>query len=519
VDALNVFPVPDGDTGTNMSLTMKAAVDQLAKVTSGGICAFAEAAAMGSLMGARGNSGVILSQIFRGMAKSLGGKHVAGPPDLAWALQEGVSTAYRAVMKPVEGTILTVAREAAVAALGAAKQGAGVTAVWEAALRRAEWILEKTPEMLPVLKHAGVVDAGGKGLVHIFAGGLEALRGTAEEAVEAPPSSAAKTVEFEIDEETGDIRYPYDTQLLVRGNRLDPSVIRARLESEGDSLLVVGGEDLVRIHIHTGNPGRVLEYCLEFGSLSDVSIENMLEQRDLLKGVQAGGGDTPKGDDGYSPSRAGIVAVSLGKGLTEIFKSLGADEVVNGGQTMNPSTEDVLNALRKVPADKVILLPNNGNIILAAKQAKKLAGKRVYVVPTKTIPQGLSALLAFKTDASMEVNLRRMAKAVRQVRTGEVTYAVRRSRINGMEVNPGDILGIWDGNIAVTGSDPDEVLSGLAEKMVSPESEILTVFYGELIDGERAERLEKRVRDKFPELDVEFRPGGQPLYYYILSVE
>ncbi|MGE5485070.1 MAG: DAK2 domain-containing protein [Ignavibacteriales bacterium] len=529
VDALNVFPVPDGDTGTNMNLTMKAAVEEIGKSRPVTLGAAAEAAAMGSLMGARGNSGVILSQLFRGISRALGGKERATAAEIAWAMQEGVATAYKAVMKPVEGTILTVAREAAGAALSAAKVGAGVAGVWEAALGRAQWILERTPDMLPVLKQAGVVDAGGKGLVYILTGACEAVKGAPAESERKAAGGPSKTVEFKLTEKISDIRFPYDTQLLVKGKGLQAAEIRSRLEEMGDSLLVVGGNELVRVHVHTANPGKVLECCLAFGTLADISIENMQEQHDSLReaetapagpafaGPAFAGPPAPNGDS--AGHGVGIVAVSLGDGLSEIFRSLGADEVINGGQTMNPSTEDVLNAVRKVPAEKVILLPNNGNIILAAKQAKKLAGKRVYVVPTKTIPQGLSALLAFKSDTTMEMNLRRMAKAVRQVRTGEVTYAVRKTRVDGVEVSPGDILGIWDGSIAVTGSDPDEVLTGLAGKMVRPESEILTVFYGDLVDEERAARLEGALRTEFPELDIEFRRGGQPLYYYIMSVE
>ncbi len=519
VDALNVFPVPDGDTGTNMSLTMKAAVEEIGKSRPVSVGAAAEAAAMGSLMGARGNSGVILSQLFRGIARALGGKEGATPAEVARALQEGVATAYKAVMKPVEGTILTMAREAAVAAMAAAKAGSGVMGVWEAALDRAQWILERTPDMLPVLKQAGVVDAGGKGLVYILAGAVQAVKGAPAGDCGRAAATPPKGVEFKISEEISDIRYPYDTQLLVKGKDLQAAEIRSGLEELGDSLLVVGGSELVRVHVHTGNPGKVLEHCLAFGTLADISIENMRDQRDSLKEADSARGEPCNPNGAATGHAVGIVAVSLGDGITQIFKSLGADEVINGGQTMNPSTEDVVNAARKVPSEKVIILPNNGNIILAAKQAKRLAGKRVYVVPTKTIPQGLSALLAFKTDATMEANLRRMAKAVREVKTGEVTYAVRKSVVDGVEVKPGDILGIWDGCIALTGTSPDEVLAGLAAKMVGPDSEILTVFYGDLVDEERAAGLEARLKKDMPNLDIEFRRGGQPLYYYIMSVE
>jgi len=355
--------------------------------------------------------------------------------------------------------------------------------------------------------------------VYILAGAVQAVKGAPAGDCGRAAATPPKGVEFKISEEISDIRYPYDTQLLVKGKDLQAAEIRSGLEELGDSLLVVGGSELVRVHVHTGNPGKVLEHCLAFGTLADISIENMRDQRDSLKEADSARGEPCNPNGAATGHAVGIVAVSLGDGITQIFKSLGADEVINGGQTMNPSTEDVVNAARKVPSEKVIILPNNGNIILAAKQAKRLAGKRVYVVPTKTIPQGLSALLAFKTDATMEANLRRMAKAVREVKTGEVTYAVRKSVVDGVEVKPGDILGIWDGCIALTGTSPDEVLAGLAAKMVGPDSEILTVFYGDLVDEERAAGLEARLKKDMPNLDIEFRRGGQPLYYYIMSVE
>jgi len=527
VDALNVFPVPDGDTGTNMSLTMKSAAAEVGKCGSNRLGDLAQAASMGSLMGARGNSGVILSQLFRGLAKALEGKEAAGPIELAWAFQEGVNTAYKAVMKPVEGTILTVAREAARAAVVAARENADILGVLRAALESAEKTLAQTPDMLPVLKQSGVVDAGGKGLVYILTGVIESILGGRMDV----RTVQKKPVEFLISEEMGDIVYPYDTQFLIKGKGLAAAQIRARLQEMGDSLLVVGSEDLVRVHIHTDNPGRVLDYCVRLGTLTGIVIENMKEQHEALKSVANGDANgehdeavgapiLPQDNGDYAVEKeVGVAAVALGAGLEEVLKSLGVDEIVSGGQTMNPSTEDVLNAIQRVRARRVIFLPNNGNIILAAKQAKRLANRKVYVVPTKTIPQGIAALLAFRPDANMETNLKRMAKAVRRVKTGEITYAVRSTSLNGMTIQPGDVLGMWDGDIAIKGSNPEEVLFELAEKMLGPDDEILTVFYGDLVPQEKGESLAAELARRFPQVDVEVRFGGQPLYYYIMSVE
>lgn len=517
VDALNVFPVPDGDTGTNMSLTMQSAAREIQKANSATVHDIAQAVALGSLMGARGNSGVILSQLFRGMARSMERKKSLTPAELAWALQEGVNTAYKAVMKPVEGTILTVSREAARAAVNAARAGADAAEVMEAALYQGEQTLAQTPNMLPVLKKAGVVDAGGKGLVYILAGMVEAIRGrvTAEHRPETP-----RAVEFAITEEMGDIRFPYDTMFMIRGNGLSVSDIQRALTPFGDCLLVVGDDRLVKIHIHTDNPGPVLDYCVRLGELTQFEILNMREQHDELKRAA---GPEPAGieeEQEEEPGRAvGVVSVAIGEGIINIMNSLGADEIITGGQTMNPSTEDILNAVNRVKSESVIVLPNNSNVILAAEQARPLAKKDVRVVPTKSIPQGIAALLAWQPGADLETNAAAMAQAVVGVQTGEITYAVRDSSFEDHEIKEGDILGLWNGKIALIGRDAEDVLKDLVARMAGDDSEIITIFYGEGIPAERAEALREELSAAYPGHEVEVHHGGQPLYYYIFSVE
>jgi DAK2 domain fusion protein YloV len=369
---------------------------------------------------------------------------------------------------------------------------------------------------LPVLKQAGVVDAGGKGLVYLFEAGAGALRG------ESPAQAAAtnsRAVEFAVTEEMADIRFPYDAQFLIRDLRVPPEVVRTRLEPFGDSLLVVGTSEVARVHIHTDRPGEVLSLCLGLGSLHQIVIDNMIAQHQEL----VGSGPAPAGESPASGPELlrdlGVVTVAPGDGLTEVFKSLGADVVIDGGPTMNPSTQDVAEAVTRVNARKVIFLPNNGNIILAAKQAKRLVGRRMYIVPSRTVPQGLAALLALKPDANMGTNLKRAAKAMKQVKTGEVTYAVRQSRFDGHTINPGDVLGLFNGTIKVVGADADQVLYDLLGVMVGERDEIITVFYGSEVPEERASAVGSEVAGRFDFLDVEVRRGGQELYYYIVAVE
>ncbi|MBO8167830.1 MAG: DAK2 domain-containing protein [Thermoanaerobacteraceae bacterium] len=509
VDALNVFPVPDGDTGTNMSLTMQAAVKEInpGEMT---IAQVAQAVANGSLMGARGNSGVILSQLFRGFAQGLenAGSHISAE-QLAAALQNAVDTAYKAVMRPVEGTILSVARACAAGAKEALQQGKDSLEVMEAALQYGETALAKTPEQLAVLKEAGVVDAGGQGLLFIMKGGIKALKG---EAVETLTAEEVKVVEREqpATQEPASIKYQYCTEFILKGSNLNGPAFRTSLESLGDSLLVVGTENMLKVHIHTNNPGTVLEKAVAQGTLHDIKIDNMAEQHrtKLEQEIKSQAG-----------KELGVVAVAVGHGLSRLFTNLGADQIVSGGQTMNPSTEDLVAAINSVPADKVIVLPNNKNIIMAAQQAQNLVDKEVAVIPSKTFPQGIAAMLAFNAEASLAENGAAMNEAMDLVVSGEVTYAVRDSSVNGLKISEGDILGIKDGEIEVVGTEVQQVVIELLEKMADEDAELLTLYYGQDVTAEEAGELRKKIEQQFPDLETEVYAGGQPVYYYIISLE
>lgn len=527
IDALNVFPVPDGDTGTNLSLTMSSAVNEVSRETGDSVAAVSQAAAMGSLMGARGNSGVIMSQLLRGIAKGLEKVERASGRQLAHALHQGVEVAYKAVMRPVEGTILTVARQAAQAAQEAADKGVDVVGVWDAALNAAQHTLTRTPEMLPVLKQAGVVDAGGKGLVYFFEAGLEVLTGKTQNKVE---SVAARQVDFVVTEDMGDIEFPYDAQFLVKGEDMSLGQMRSGLEGMGDSLLVVGSPQIARVHIHTDRPGEVLNICLKYGELSQIIIDNMVEQHQQLTAEPKAETVVPSAsappsmpvspvveEDAEKPM--GVVVVAPGDGLARIFESLGVDHVIHGGQTMNPSTQDVANAVRNVNARRVVFLPNNPNIIMAAKQAKRLLGRRMYVVPTRNVPQGLAALLSLKPDASMSSNLKRAARALRSVKSLEVTYAVRKSKFDGHVIQVGDTLGLLNDKIRVVGEGPEQVLLDLLQYAVNDKDEVASIFYGADVKEETVQEIEDVLCDQFPHLDIELHCGGQPFYYYIVSVE
>lgn len=549
VDALNVFPVPDGDTGTNMTMTMLSASREVQKAPETAVAEVAEACAMGCLMGARGNSGVILSQLFRGFSQGLSGKKRASATDIAGALQEGVRTAYKAVMKPVEGTILTVARESAKAAVLAARQGEDVLGVLEAAHREADATLARTPDMLPILKKAGVVDSGGKGYTFVLEGYVEALRGAALDqgrpaaatVKSGKDTSPAETVQFDLNEEY-DIRFPYDIELMVRGKGLLLDDMRHHLAPMGDCLLVVGTAELAKVHIHSGNPGPVLDYCVRQGTVFNIEIKNMQVQHEDLRahaGQEAGGGTGARLDpteglvdaslDGLevpvaSPEEEApdlaVVAVAAGEGMSEIFKSLGVAAVIEGGQTMNPSTEDLLNAVRQTGSRNVVLLPNNKNIILAAQQARDLAGDQtIHVVPTKAFPQGIAAMLAWQPDGDVERVVASMQRAAEAVRTGEVTYSVRDTAIGDLTIQKGDILGLAGGQIVTTGTSVDSVAADVVARLMEGGGEIITLYYGEGITGEGASALADSVRSRFPEAEVEVHYGGQPLYYYLISVE
>lgn len=514
VDALNVFPVPDGDTGTNMSLTLASASAEVKKAPADSLDEVSHKAALGSLMGARGNSGVILSQIFRGISQGFSGKHTASPLDLGRALEEGVRTAYRAVMKPVEGTILTVAKESARAAMESARMGGDVLRVWQAACDAAEVALARTPDLLPVLKQAGVVDAGGKGLVYFLSAGMDSLMGQSH----LEPEDAEIKARFKAVDADSALVYPYDVQLLVHGMSLPVATMRRKLRDLGDSLLVVSGQDVTRVHIHTDEPGRVLEVCLGFGDISGVEIDNMRRQYQEVSGVAPAEVPLP-GNPRDSDKEVGVVAVAVGGGFIEVFKSLGANEVIDGGQTMNPSTEEVAKAVEQCSCDKVIVLPNNPNVILGAQQAGRLTGKEVHVLPTRSLPQGVAALLALRYDREVGTNLAHMEKAFHSVKTGEITYAVRDTVSESLRIKTGDILGISDGRILSAGKDPSEVLVDLLKLLIENGDELLSVFYGDMVDSEAAEGLARRLEAVFPGFEVEMRYGGQPLHYYIFSIE
>jgi uncharacterized protein len=511
INEMNTFPVPDGDTGTNMSLTMRYALKEISKVSEDSVALVAAALANGSLLGARGNSGVILSQIFRGFSKGLEGKATVGPKEFAAAMQNGVDTAYRAVMKPVEGTMLTIARESAKMAKTSSGRGNDFIQVLRDVLAHAEAVLEKTPDMLPVLKEAGVVDAGGKGLIHIYEGFLMHLMG--EEVPDTLPPAEEKTMQTpQAIFSTADIQFAYCTELMVRGEHLYPDGIRDRISNLGDSVLSVGDEAVVKIHIHTNSPGKVLEICVEYGSLHSIKIDNMHDQHQELM-VE----ETPAPP--VVVKGQAVVAVSAGDGLAKIFASLGVAQVVQGGQTMNPSTEDILQAVKSLPHKEILILPNNKNIVMAAKQVPELVDKDIRVVETRTVPEGIAAMLAFSTEEPLDENAIAMDKARKEVKSGQVTFAVCDSRVGGQEIHENDIIGIFGDEIAVVGQDVNQAVKDLIFKMAGDNDEIITLYYGESVDEETASALTEELAALFAGKDVELYQGGQPFYYYIISVE
>lgn len=506
VNALNVFPVPDGDTGTNMSLTMNSAVKELSGLDS--VTKVANAVSTGSLMGARGNSGVILSQLFRGFAQGVGEKKTLFANDFAFALQRGVDLAYKSVMKPVEGTILTVSKAVANAAIKQARQNKDIIEVLSYALLQGQVALNNTPNQLAVLKQAGVVDAGGKGFLFIIEGGLKALQG---EKINDIQVSVSKDIrEEQKSSDSQQIAFQYCTEFIIKGDKLSSELIREKIRNKGDSLLVVGADGLIKVHIHTNHPGEILEYAVAMGTIHDIKIDNMKDQHQDYPPLAE-----PEPDD----VNCAVVTVAAGDGLAEIFTSLGADRVINGGQTMNPSAEDLVNAIKDVSAREVIILPNNSNIILTAKQAQSLSHKPVQVVPTKFFVQGLAAMLAFEKDETSGKNAEKMAKAFTHVKAGEVTYAVRNSSYDNMVINEGDILGLTNGSIKVIGQDINKVVLDLLLELVDEENELITLFYGKDVSKDSTQELSEKIKTNFPDLDVDIHFGGQPLYYYLISVE
>ena len=528
VDALNVFPVPDGDTGTNMSMTINAAVPELKLMENPTVAAVAKTAASALLRGARGNSGVILSLLFRGFSKGLAGKKEADGADFAQALTMGVEAAYKAVMKPTEGTILTVSRMAAERARVVAKTNTDAIAVWEEIVREAEAALEQTPEMLPVLKKAGVVDAGGKGLLIVFEGMLSVLRdGIMIEDTQPKGGEGQETDDFQdaIAQYDADITFAYCPEFIVQKKEpnADSLKLRAYLESIGDSVVVVDDEDIIKCHVHTNNPGLALEEAVKYGMLCKMKIENMEEQFAARKSQAAK--ENPKEEPlAYVPVDPeipyGIVAVAAGEGLQGLFRDLGANQVVSGGQTMNPSTEDILKAIHATPAQNVFVLPNNKNIIMAAEQAIKLADRNVCVLPSRTVPQGIAAMLAFDPDAELEQNQVNMSNALDTVSTGSITFAARDSDYDGHAIREGELLALDNGKLSFTDTDLARTCSKLVKQMLSRSSSFVTVYYGENVTPEMAAQAEGAIRQRLPE-DVELTVlnGGQPVYYFIISVE
>ncbi|MFZ5898724.1 MAG: DAK2 domain-containing protein [Bacillota bacterium] len=505
IDGLNVFPVPDGDTGTNMYLTFIAALQEIGTVKGPSISAVAEAAARGALSGARGNSGVILSQLLHGFAASLAGKDIATTYDIACALQQAAETAYRSVGQPVEGTILTVARRAAEAAVYASSRTCDLRRLSLYTYKHAIQALNETPDLLPVLKEAGVVDAGGKGFVVIFEGIVQTFRNrvSSGELLDAAPDFGVEQPELvPAAEYHGNIEFAYCTEFIVKGSDLVPDTLRSELTGLGDCLMVVGTPDTLKVHIHTNHPGTVLETGLRHGALINIQVNNMREQHARLQ---------------QNKKPIGIVAVALGEGIIGIMDSMGTDAVVSGGQTMNPSTEEIVRAAESVPSDNVIVLPNNKNVILAALQAKQIAKKNIEVIPTTTIPQGLAALLAYNPEESLAANVERMQEAAAVVKTGEVTRAVRDAAFNGLQIAAGEYLGIAEGNL-FTGSTLLDAVRQVVNSLATG-ADLVTLYYGSEVTEAEAQNIIQTLQDEMPELEFELYYGGQPLYHFIISLE
>ncbi len=515
IDALNVFPVPDGDTGTNMLLTMRSSIEEAQGAADSSASAVAQAIARGALMGARGNSGVILSQIWRGLAQGLIDKQSFTGSDLAEALQQASAMAYKGISNPVEGTILTVVREASEAGQAQVASGSDdLISVMEAIVNAANESVANTPTLLPVLREAGVVDAGGQGLYTILEGALRYLRGETEQMQFRKPqmivSSIPLTARLPRMVTTHEEVYGYCTEFLLKGEELSSDKIRTRLEKKGQSLMVVGDETAVRVHIHTLEPGSIIRYATSLGTMHQVSIRNMDEQHQDFLEMQK--------ERAPSVDTATIAVVS-GDGLADVFTSLGATAIVPGGQTMNPSTKDILQAVKMVASDKVIILPNNKNIVLTAEQAKSLTEKRIEVVPTQTIPQGVAALLAFDYEADFETNARLMSEAKSKVKTIEITRAVRSAHLNGLNIRKKQTIGLLDGELLAAGNNPINVLDKILAKLNLTKTEIITIYYGADTELTEAEQVSASIREQHPQLQVEVVKGGQPHYSYIVSIE
>mgnify|MGYP000471782893 FL=1 len=514
VDKLNVFPVPDGDTGTNMSLTISYAIKELGKVQNDDITDIGKSLSKGSLMGARGNSGVILSQIIRGIAKSIEGKETLNVVDFANALKNGSDTAYKAVIKPIEGTILTVVRESGEYAVEVANADMDMIEFLELIVKKANDSLDRTPELLKALKEAGVVDSGGKGLVLIYEGMLSSLKGNDIESIEGGTSSNVE-VNVEQNVSSEDIKFQYCTEFILESDKIDDAAVRDIYMKFGDSLAVVGDEGVIKVHVHTNDPGLAIQEALKYGQLLTIKVENMkLQHENKVLNETAQTKEVPVEEKEY-----GFIATSMGEGLAQIFKDFGVDHIIEGGQTMNPSTEDFMKAIESLHAKNIIILPNNSNIIMAANQAKELSDKNIIVIPTKNVAQAFATLVTFDADADVAENEANMMDALSTVKSGQVTYAVRDTVINDVEVKEGNIIGIAEGKLLSAGENVAEITTDLVEKLVDEDSAIITLFYGEDTSEEDAEALRNELEEKFEDIDVELHYGGQPLYYYLVSVE
>ena len=529
INELNVFPVPDGDTGTNMTLTIMAAAKEVGAMQTYEMDKVAKSISSGSLRGARGNSGVILSQLFRGLCKVIKEEKEIDVPVMAAALQKAVETGYKAVMKPKEGTILTVAKGGAKKAITLADETDDLVYFMQQVVAEMEIVLSKTPEMLPVLKEAGVVDSGGQGLVEVFHGMMDALEGKEIDysiegaAVEAKPVKISAQTEAEI-------KFGYCTEFIIMLEKeftMDTELeVKAYLESIGDSIVVVADDDIVKIHVHTNDPGLAIQKALTFGSLTKIKIDNLREEHEekLIKEASKLAEEEAKkaaeAKKAEPRKEMGFISVSIGEGVGEIFKGLGVDYLIEGGQTMNPSTEDMLNAIDNVNAEHIFILPNNKNIILAANQAQALTeDKVIHVIPTKTVPQGITAMINYLPDLSAEENVEAMEEAITTVKTGQVTYAVRDTKIDDKEIHEGNIMGIGDSGILAVGEELEATTLEMFKELVDDMSEIISIYYGEEVDEAVANELGDKVGEMFPGCDVEVHFGGQPIYYYVVSVE
>lgn len=525
INELNVFPVPDGDTGTNMSMTIMSAAKEVTAISELNLTALAKAISSGSLRGARGNSGVILSQLLRGFTKSIRDEEVIDVPALARAAVRAKETAYKAVMRPKEGTILTVARGISDKAVELAEEIDDLEEFLGKIIEEGEAVLAQTPDMLPVLKEAGVVDSGGQGLIEVLKGAYDAFLGKEVDYSAITPGTPSVAAKVNT-EAAADIKFGYCTEFIIlldkEFSEKDEVSFKAYLESIGDSIVCVADDDVVKVHVHTNDPGLAIQKALTFGQLSKMKIDNMREehQEKLIKDAEKLAAQQAEEKKAQPKKKYGFIAVSVGEGMNDIFTELGVDHIITGGQTMNPSTEDMLNAIEAVNAEHIYILPNNKNIIMAANQARDLTeDKEIIVIPTKTVPQGITAVINFSVEAGVRENEETMLEAIANVKTGQVTYAVRDTHIDDKDIHEGDIMGIGDSGILAVGSSIDGTTKEMLEHLVDDDSELISIYYGEDVSEEDAEKLIAEIEELYPEQDVDAHSGGQPIYYYILAVE